>query len=85
MEAVNHGKRGFRLVLRLAEQVLTVEVFFVALGAILPKNYLQIILLLPLSDPVQSLLLRIDTEGVPAGLCGQDTILNRQLIRGKPL
>ena len=47
--------------------------------------HLQIVLLLFLLDPIQSLLLWIYTQWIPAGLCGQDTIFDGQFIRGEPL
>ena len=46
--------------------------------------HLQIVLLLFLLNPVQRLLLWINTQWIPAGLCGQDTILDGQFIRGEP-
>ena len=47
--------------------------------------HLQIARLLFFLDPVQCLLLWVNTQWISAGLCGQDTILDRQLIRREPL
>ena len=52
------------------------------------KNFVthfQIVRLLFFLDPVQRLLLWINTQWIPAGLCGENTILDRQFIRGEPL
>ena len=47
--------------------------------------YLQVVLLLLLLDPIECLLLWINTQWIPTGLGGQDTILNGQLIRRETL
>ena len=46
-------------------------------------TYFQVVCLLPLLDPVECLLLRVDTHGEAAGARRQDTILDGQLIGGK--
>ena len=46
---------------------------------------LQIVLLLPLPDPVESLLLGVNAERVACCLCGEDSILDRKLIRRERL
>lgn len=47
--------------------------------------YLQVVLLFLFLDPIECLLLWINTKRIPASLGSENTILNRQFIRGETL
>ena len=47
--------------------------------------YLEVIPLFFLPNPGECLLLRINTQRIPAGLCGEDTILYGELVRREGL